>query len=162
MSRPLHTIRHCDAVPVTNGPPLSQEVRNPGSGTASVFVGELASTGPAVWNTPRGGRPTQAQVDAGLEPQIYTRLQFKVSEVYYGSGKVDTGALYIGAGQIGSDLMQADDCWTDAPAVGRSFLVWVNATPIIAAGHPGWLIGELNAVQGGMAHLLGASPQPLP
>ena len=162
MSRPLHTVVHCDPIPVVNGPPLSREVLDPGPGTQAVLLGEISAVGPAVWNTADGRRPTQAQVDAGLDPQIYTRLQFRITKIYYGAGRFDPNALFVAAGEIGKDVMQSNNCWTDNPFAGRSYLVWLNATQIQAGPHKGWLIGELNAVQDGRVHLLDASPQPVP
>jgi len=163
LSQPIHMAMSCDH----DGESLAHLVATARRGAA---VASVLAIGPAMWNTPGGARPTQAEVDTPRTTQlaIYTTYRLRIGRVlhaYAGLSADETITADLLGGEVGNDFLQNGCGPNPMPHVGWSAVVLFGdefPTPA-AAGAPLHrpVIDQLDVIQGGQAYTW-QGPQPVP
>jgi hypothetical protein len=129
MSRPVRQTMQCDysarGVPTLAGE--LQSVSPDGHPYRAAALVAVVSIGAAVWNTPDGGRPAQAAVDADPlhPPTLYTPYTFTVQRVVAAGAGLSAGQTVTGY------------VWGGTTPFGDSVQSCLGQ-PTVAPVHPGW------------------------
>ena len=108
----------------------------------AVVLAQVTAFGPAIWATPDGRPPTQAEVDTGLAPMIYTQIHLRVLRTV--EGALPTVNVYMRGGRIGDNSI----AWCDlsAPLIPGNDLLLFIAADVNPPHH--WTIEFSDAVHG--------------
>ena len=152
--------------------------KNVGNPRTAALARVVRIDGPR-WNTPDGGRPTQAQADAMIDrldtPSIYTPVTMQLLRVYAGVSVSGELTVFAETGRIGLD--QNSSCAFGSPGtlriregpatvtVGGTYVALL-ARELLTGRNQGPLempiIDDLFVVQGSSVIGLDEKPEPLP
>lgn len=163
LTHPIHIATSCDH----DGETLAQLVGHPQRGAA---IASVLAIGSALWNTPTGARPSQADLDVPRTTPlgIYTPIKLRLQTVLHAYPGVIADTVlttYLLGGKVGDDWLQNACGPTPAPHAGSTAVVlFAGEFPMPAAdGAPVHrpTIDQVDVIQGGQAFTWNG-PQPVP